>query len=42
MIDSLKTFSLKKHYPKYKDMNGVLTIHRPENVDNKKRLIEII
>ena len=23
-------------------MNGVLTIHRPENVDNKKRLIEII
>ena len=44
MIDSLKNFlSLKKNIiPKYKDMNGVLTIHRPENVDNKKRLIEII
>ena len=43
MIDSLKNFlSLKKNIiPKYKDMNGVLTIHRPENVDNK-RLIEII
>ena len=43
MIDSLKNFlSLKNIIPKYKDMNGVLTIHRPENVDNKKRLIEII
>ena len=44
MIDSLKKLSFFKKtlFQKYKDMNGVLTIHRPENVDNKKRLIEII
>lgn len=44
MIDSLINFlSIKKNdIPKFKGIDGVLTLHRPENVDNKERLIKII
>ena len=44
MIDSLKNFLINKSNskPKYKNFNGILTLHRPENVDTKKRLKEII
>ena len=44
MIDSLiKFLSFRKNFiQKYKNIDGVLTLHRPENVDNKRRLIEII
>jgi len=44
MIDSLIYFLKKKREfkPKYKNFNGVITLHRPENVDFKKRLQEII
>lgn len=44
MIDSLIYFLKKKKefIPKYKNFNGVITLHRPENVDIKKRLQEIV
>ena len=44
MIDSLKNFLINKSNskPKYKNFNGILTLHRPENVDTKKKLKEII
>ena len=44
MIDSLKNFLSKKKNlnEKYKNVDGIITFHRPENVDNKKSLKEII
>ena len=44
MIDSLINFlTLKKNLKlKYRNIDGILTLHRPENVDTKKRLSSII
>ena len=44
MIDSLKFFFQKKKNGKtfIHDFDGLITFHRPENVDNKIKLMEII
>lgn len=44
MIDSLKSFlALKKNLKlKYENIDGIFTLHRPENVDKKDRLTNII
>ena len=44
MIDSLKFFlsKNKNNKTKYKNISGIITFHRPENVDDRTRLIKII
>ena len=44
MIDSLKNFFKEKQSfnEQYKNIDGIVTFHRPENVDNKNTLKEII
>ncbi len=43
MIDSLKFFfRTNNDISKYSDIDGIITFHRPENVDNSKRLKIII
>ncbi len=43
MIDSLKFFFEKVNIePKYKKIDGILTFHRPENVDNLKTLLKLV
>ena len=42
MIDSLISFKKNDDKPNFSNIDGLITLHRPENVDEKKKFESIL